>query len=295
MHLGHQHNRLNTKLTGYLQGYRHNIDIYDINKIWRSMRTIFYGFAEMAHQRSSFFLLAPNDNLPLRKIIEHLRAQYPFRHDRFGSLYLTGYSDKKWIDGIFSNWKVTYEYSRHVKDILEKKPALKKYRKLRANLKGVEGAGLYTNMLPDFVLVLATDRGALHEARNADIPLFGLVDTNTDPTPFLYPVFANDDSVESIQFFLDLVKRGIEEGRKREQEAFALLMIRKLKQTLDPARGSAFNIGGTTSATTTSKTGNTAVPKDNWTVRPSNQAERPAWLNKLDLSPNGGNVKLDQV
>jgi hypothetical protein len=38
---------------------------------------------------------------------------------------------------------------------------------------------------------------------------------------------------------LDLVARGVEEGRRREQEAFALLLVRKIKQHLDPASGSA--------------------------------------------------------
>ena len=96
----------------------------------------------------------------------------------------------------------------------------------------MEEAGLFARVVPDFVLVLATDKGALHEARNAEVPLIGLVDTDTDPAPFLYPVFANDDSLESIQFFLDLVRRGVEEGRKREQEAVALLMVRKIKASL---------------------------------------------------------------
>jgi ribosomal protein S2 len=150
---------------------------------------------------------------------------------------MLGYSDKKWIDGMFSNWKVTVEYARSVREKLDKKPTLSKYKKLQRYLKGVEDLDVYSRIFPDFVMVLAPDAGALHEIRNADLPLMGIVDSNEDPSPFLYPVFANNDSVESIQFVLDLIKRGIEEGRKREQEAFALLMVRKIKQYLDPNNG----------------------------------------------------------
>ena len=89
----------------------------------------------------------------------------------------------------------------------------------------LEGADLLAKVIPDFLLVLATDRGAAHEAANLDLPLFGMVDSNTDPTPFLYPVYGNDDSVESLAFMLELLKRGVEEGRKREHEAFAIALL----------------------------------------------------------------------
>ena len=232
VHLGHRRARLHPRLSGLLAGFRHDVAVYDVARTWRSMRSVFYAFAEMAAHRSAFFLLAPNENLPLRGLIEQLRRSYPFRHDRFGSLYMTGYSDRRWVDGIFSNWKVTHEFAKRVRAVLGEKPALRKFRKLQRHLAGVEEAGLFARVVPDFVLVLATDKGALHEARNAEVPLIGLVDTDTDPAPFLYPVFANDDSLESIQFFLDLVRRGVEEGRKREQEAFAMLMVRKIKIAL---------------------------------------------------------------
>jgi len=90
-------------------------------------------------------------------------------------------------------------------------------------------------IVPDFILVFATNAHALHEARNQDIPLIGLVDTNTNPAPFLYPVYANDDSIESVSLLLDVMRRGIEEGRKREHEAFAILMMKKIKQKLAQA------------------------------------------------------------
>lgn len=294
VHLGHQKKHVNRKLTGLLQGFRHNIAIYDINKTWRSMRTVFYGFAEMAQSRSSFYLLAPNENLPLKNVIEHMRKQYPFRHDRFGSLYMTGYSDKKWIDGIFSNWKVTHDYARSVRKVLSEKPGLKKYRKLERYMRGIADLDLYSKVIPDFVLVLASDRGAHHEAYNADIPLIGLVDTNTDPTPFLYPVYANDDSVESCQFMLDLVRRGVEEGRRREQEMFALLMIRKIKQALDPQAGTSFEAAAAHAEAEAVKGGDTRRDTDAWDPEEAAAgAAKPAWLSKVNL--RDGTINLDRV
>lgn len=289
VHLGHQKKRLNNKLTGQLYGFRHNIAIYDINKTWRSMRTIFYSFAEMAQNRSSFFLLAPNENLPLRPLIERMRKEYPFRYDKFSSLYMVGYADKKWVDGMFSNRKVTFEYARHVREVLEEKPTLRKYRKLRRYLRGIEDVDIYGKVIPDFLLVLATDRGAVHEALNADIPLIGLVDTNTDPAPFLYPVFANDDSLDSIQFVLDLIKRGVEEGRKKEQEAFALLMLRKMKQHLNPATASSSLLKPESAPLLRASAG----AGDSWLPKPAAERAPPPWLSLVDA--NTGNLQLKQA
>jgi ribosomal protein S2 len=80
------------------------------------------------------------------------------------------------------------------------------------------------------VLVLATDRGALHEIRNAEVPLMGLADTDTDPTPYLYPVFANDDSLDSIKYLMET----LEEVRDKEASiALACNPVIELFQLLD--------------------------------------------------------------
>lgn len=234
MHIGHHRRTLHRGVSGAIYGFRHNVAIFDISKTWKSLRTIFYGFAEMAQHRSSFFLLAPNPKLPLGPLIEKMRNEYPFKHNSFSSLYMTGYSDQKWIKGIFSNWKVTFAYQEALKRRLEKRPSGVAFNRYSRYLKGVEDVDLMAKIVPDFVLVFAPDRHAAHEARNLDLPMVGMVDSNTDPLPFLYPVYGNDDSLESLQFMMDLLKRAIEEGRKREHEAFSMMLLQKVKASLHP-------------------------------------------------------------
>ncbi len=182
--------------------------------------------------RSSFFLLAPNSALPMQKLVERMRRRYPFSHGRFSSLYMLGYADAKYIDGTISNWKQTYAFYEHVQRVLAAKPSLAKFRRLQRYLRGVEGVDLMARVAPDFILVFAADRGAAHEAANADIPLVGMADSDVSPAPFLYPVFGNDDSVASVAFMVDLLSRAVEEGRKREHEAFASLLLAKVKERL---------------------------------------------------------------
>ena len=112
---------------------------------------------------------------------------------------MTGYSDQKWIKGIFSNWKVTFAFQEAVKRRLTAHPGSHRHQRYSRYFKGIDGVDLMAKIIPDFVLVFAADRAAFHEARNLDLPMVGMVDSNTDPGPFLYPVYGNDDSIESIQ------------------------------------------------------------------------------------------------
>ena len=46
----------------------------------------------------------------------------------------------------------------------------------------------------------------------------GLVDTDCNPNMITYPVPGNDDSQDSVQTFLDLVKQSVNLGKQKRKE-----------------------------------------------------------------------------
>lgn len=54
---------------------------------------------------------------------------------------------------------------------------------------------------------------AIKEATRLGIPTFGIVDSNTDPTPIDFPIPANDDSLKSIHFIVNHIADVIIEAR----------------------------------------------------------------------------------
>ena len=50
---------------------------------------------------------------------------------------------------------------------------------------------------------------AINEAFTLGIPVFGMVDTNTDPNPITYPIPANDDSIKSISSIVSYISNRI--------------------------------------------------------------------------------------
>jgi small subunit ribosomal protein S2 len=72
-----------------------------------------------------------------------------------------------------------------------------------------------------FVVDIMKEHIAVSEARRLNIPVFGIVDTNSDPELVDFPIPANDDAANSIAIILDTVVEAMRLGsneRKLEKD-----------------------------------------------------------------------------
>jgi small subunit ribosomal protein S2 len=72
-----------------------------------------------------------------------------------------------------------------------------------------------------FIVDVTKEYIAVREARRLNIPVFAMVDTNSNPDDIDFPIPANDDASKSIALIIDKVAAAIEEGlneRKLEKE-----------------------------------------------------------------------------
>jgi small subunit ribosomal protein S2 len=72
-----------------------------------------------------------------------------------------------------------------------------------------------------FVVDISKEYIAVREATRLNIPVFAMVDTNSDPNLVDFPIPANDDASKSISLIVNTVCEAIEEGlseRKMERE-----------------------------------------------------------------------------
>lgn len=46
------------------------------------------------------------------------------------------------------------------------------------------------------------------------IPTIGIVDSNADPTYITYPIPGNDDSISSVQYFMDCFVKAVKMGKE---------------------------------------------------------------------------------
>jgi ribosomal protein S2 len=232
LHLGHKNENLNLKLTGYLYGTRHQINIYNLDFLWKPYRYLFYSLTCNFAKRNCFFIIGTNKNLPMTSLLKNLLEKYPFNihQNPNQSFYISGYIDRKWIGGLFSNWKIFNEFIFFIERPFFKFNKKFKFQKYFPYLQGI--INLPKMPIPDFFIFLDQNCEAEFELKKFKIPFLGLVDTNMDPNIFLYKFFGNNDSIENIQFFFKFLIETLKEGRLKEQSQFYRFFIKKIKKNL---------------------------------------------------------------
>jgi small subunit ribosomal protein S2 len=138
------------------------------------------------------------------------------------------YINHRWLGGTLTNWKTVSQSIRRLKQIdeqlssgaqgLTKKEQLQLARerdKLETALGGIKDMG----GLPDILFVIDTNKEqiAVAEARKLNIPVIGVLDSNSDPDGITYPVPGNDDAGRAITLYCDLAARAAIEGIGRAQ------------------------------------------------------------------------------
>ena len=135
------------------------------------------------------------------------------------------YISHRWLGGLLTNWKsikipinklLEYEENKssgQLEGMIKKEAVMleKEMKKLSLNFDGVKDM----KGLPDalFVIDVENENIAVQEALKMEIPVFGLVDTNSNPTNLSNFIPINDDSSKTIRFVLDLLSEAILEGQ----------------------------------------------------------------------------------
>ncbi len=143
------------------------------------------------------------------------------------------YITERWPGGMLTNFVTIRKAVKKMGQIDRMKTdgsfnALSKREKLqidrqRAKLEKNLGSIADMTRLPGAVFVVDTKREhiAIAEAQKLNIPIFAMVDTNSDPRPVDFSIPANDDASKSIDKILSFVTDAIAEGlaeRKADKE-----------------------------------------------------------------------------
>ncbi len=134
---------------------------------------------------------------------------------------------------MLTNWKTVRQSIKRLKDLetqsqdgtfdkLTKKEALMRTReldKLENSLGGIKDMG----GLPDALFVIDADHEhiAIKEANNLGIPVFAIVDTNSDPDGVDFVIPGNDDAIRAVSLYLNAVAATVREGRSQDLAAQA--------------------------------------------------------------------------
>ena len=211
VHFGHQTRYWNPKMGPYIFGSRKKIHIIDLEKTVPAMQAALTELRNMA-SRGNKILFVGTKRAAAGVIREQAkRVNMP-------------YVDQRWLGGMLTNYKTIRQSIRRLQnleqqqeegafDLLTKKEALQQRRlmdKLERSLGGIKEVG----GLPDalFVVDVQHERIAVSEAQKLGIPVFAVVDTNSDPAGIDYVIPGNDDAIRAIRLYVTAVADAIQEG-----------------------------------------------------------------------------------
>lgn len=213
-HFGHT--KCHPRMSNYLLGQRGETFIFN--------GEITYTHLYQAFQ-FIFFLVQNNGRI----LFVNTDARYSSIVQQAASLSEQNYINTKWTGGTLTNWHQT-------------RRAIQLYKRFHSRFEGFlssghaeglnfslyekaqqkfEGFTSYTD-LPDAIICMNPYENTtlLNEAKKLKIPVIALVDSDTDPKPILYPIPANDDSIEFVHFFLRLITATIQKASKKKNETF---------------------------------------------------------------------------
>ncbi len=220
VHFGHLKRKWNPAMAPYIFMERNGIHIIDLEKTLVKIDEAANALKQIAKSgRKILFVATKKQAKDL--VAERVKAiNMPYVTERWPGGMLTNFPtirkavkkmssiDKMATDGTF--------------DTLSKRERLQVTRQ-RAKLEKNLGSISDLTRLPAalFVVDVMKEYIAVREANRLNIPVLGMVDTNSNPTNIDFPIPANDDASKSIALIVDLMCQAVEEGlqeRKLEKE-----------------------------------------------------------------------------
>jgi small subunit ribosomal protein S2 len=220
VHFGHLKRKWNPNMAPYIFMERNGIHIIDLHKTVVKIDESAEALKRIAKSgRKVLFVATKKQAKDI--VAENVKAVgMPYITERWSGGMLTNFPtvrkavkkmtsiDKMATDGTFDN--------------MSKREKLQITRQ-RAKLEKLLGSIKDLTRLPAalFIVDVSKEHIAVAEARKLNIPVFAMVDTNSDPDPIDFVIPANDDATKSISLITGIMCKAIEEGlneRKVEKD-----------------------------------------------------------------------------
>ena len=210
-HFGHLKRKWNPAMAPYIFMERNGIHIIDLHKTIAKSEEAANAMKQLAKSGKKILFVATKKQG--QKIIADAST-------KINMPYVT----ERWPGGMLTNFptirkavKKMDTIDRMIKDgtfdTLSKREKLQVTRQ-RAKLEKNLGSIQDLTRLPAaiFVVDVMKEQIAVREANKLGIPVFAIVDTNSDPRDIDFVIPANDDSTKSIELILDYITTSIREG-----------------------------------------------------------------------------------
>jgi len=210
VHFGHLKRKWNPKMAPYIFMEQNGIHIIDLYKTMAKLDEASAAIKQIAKSGRQILFVATKKQA--KDILEDKVKE-------------TGmpYINERWSGGMLTNFRTVRKAIKKMKaiDVMEKDGTFDQISKRerlqitreRAKLQKNLGSIVDMRRVPSalFVVDVAKEHIAVAEAKKLGIPIFAMVDTNSDPS-IEFPIPANDDASKSISIIVEVVTNAVKEG-----------------------------------------------------------------------------------
>jgi small subunit ribosomal protein S2 len=239
VHFGHLKRKWNPAMAPYIFMERNGIHIIDLEKTIIKLDEAASAMKHIAKSGKKVLFVATKKQAKEIVAEKVKKVNMPYVTERWPGGMLTNFPtirkavkkmgsiDRMASDGTFMN--------------LSKRERLQVTRQ-RAKLEKNLGSIIDLTRLPSalFIVDVCKEHIAVREAKRLGIPVFAMVDTNSDPSEIDFPIPANDDASKSISLIVEILCQSIEEGlnerkieKDKEPQSRDRNVIRKELETKD--------------------------------------------------------------
>ncbi len=215
-HLGHKSNRVHPKAKKYIYKIENGVSIIDLTQTVKLLQLAQAYISKLAQQDKKILFVTTKKNIATMVREKAIKANLPYIVSKWPAGLLTNYEtilknikkmNKLKDEKLAGNWN---KFVKHEQVRLSK--YLNRLEKIYAGIADL-------NQLPDalFVVDIKKEKNAVSEAKKINIPIIGVLDTNVNPETITYPIPANDDSTESVEYIVTAVIDAYLKGRSKRK------------------------------------------------------------------------------
>jgi small subunit ribosomal protein S2 len=212
VHFGHASGRWHPKMKPYIFATRDKLHIMDLEKTRSQLEAVLPVLEDRVASGKLVVLVGT------KKQVSPMVAEMG---KRLGIPYIS----ERWLGGTLTNWgemQASIARMKRVEGTLaDEEEASRMIKKERVAMEGdlkrmhVKFDGIRDlTRKPDVVFVIdpSYEHNAIKESRDQGLEIFGIADTNSDPSVLDHVIPANDDGPKSLTLILGLVEQAIAQG-----------------------------------------------------------------------------------
>ncbi len=235
VHFGHLTRKWDPRMSPYIFMEKNGIHIIDLNKTLACLEEASNAIKQIVRSGKKIMFVATKKQAKDLVAAEAQRLNMP-------------YVTERWLGGMLTNFATIRKSLKKMSSLerLMKEDAYKNLAKKerlmvsrqKDKLEVILGGIADLSRLPAalFVIDIKREHIAIAEAQKLGIPVFALVDTNSNPNEVDFPIPANDDAFKSVSLLVKAFGAAIEEGlseRKKDKDDAKLSEEEEAKRAVD--------------------------------------------------------------